>query len=237
MYLSKNKERKLVELYPNTDDIDIAKILGISIWLIKNKASELSLEKNLKSNAWSEEEISHIIQYYSHCGNSRLSEELGKSKMEIEHYAFRLGLSKDADFYSFLSISPEEKKLVDNWSNEYSKELGSSRGNFVLERILYYIFPFSQIKPEYPVGSLRLDFYLPTLGLGFEFQGIQHKEHNHHFYESERDFLKAQERDYKKSELCEQMNIPIVYLYHDEKLSIPLVKAKIDDLFDLDTYI
>jgi very-short-patch-repair endonuclease len=228
--LSKNKERKLVALYPFTDDEVIAKQLGVGLWVIRKKAEELGLEKE-DADEWTRVEIDYLVRNYKHFSNEVLSEEIGKSKMEVEHFAFRMGLSKNPDFFSNIIVTDEEKELVKEWGDEYSKqENGSSRGNFILGKILEIVFPMSQIVSEHPIGGLRLDFYIPRMELGFEFDGVQHKEHNSFFYETKADFHKAQNRDYQKSDMCQQMGIAIVRFGHDESLSVSLVRAKINEV-------
>jgi very-short-patch-repair endonuclease len=230
MHFSKKKERQLVELYPTTDDHDIARLLKLSVGFVRKKAEELGLEKE-EPNDWTPHEIKLLMQLYSSTPNERISEIIGRSKMEIDHFAFRMGLSKSKDFFSNIAITSEEKELLKQWNDEYSNaEHGNSRGNFVLGKILEHMFPLSQIHPEYPIGGLRLDFYLPMLSLGFEFDGIQHKEYNSFFYKTKADFHRAQNRDYDKSELCESLGIAIVRFDHDEVLSISLVRAKIDEV-------
>lgn len=228
--LSKNKERKLVELYPHTDDAMIAKILGVGVWLVRKKAEELGLVKE-EADDWCDSDIDYLSVNYSKHSNDNLCERLCRSKMEIDHCAFRLGLSKNPDFFSNIVVTSEDKAIVKQWSDEYSrKENGSSRGNFLLGKILAEIFPLSQIQPEYSIGNLRLDFYIQRQLLGFEFDGIQHKEFNSFFYDSKADFIRAQNRDYDKSYMCEQMGIAIVRFSHDEDLSISLVRAKINEV-------
>ncbi len=227
--LSKNKERKLVELYPHTDDADIAKILGTSLWVVRKKAEEMGLEKE-RAAEWSRVQVEYLVRNYKNFSNAVLSEELGKSKLEIEHFAFRMGLSKNPVFFVNIVNTPEETELIKQWNAEYNKQdFGYSRGNYVLGKILEHLFPYSTVTPEYPIGNLRLDFYIHRVSLGFEFDGIQHREFNNHFYETKADFIKAQNRDYRKSELCESMGIAIVRIADNEKLSFGLVKKKIEE--------
>ncbi|RPK20038.1 hypothetical protein [Paenibacillus xylanexedens] len=227
--LSKNKERKLVELYPHTDDADIAKILGVSLWMVKKVAEGLGLEKE-SVREWTRREIDYLTAHYATTANAELARAFDRSKMEIEHFAFRMGLSKSKGFFVNIVNTPEEMELVKQWNDEYNKQdFGYSRGNHVLGKILEHLFPYSNVTSEYPIGNLRLDFYIQRVSLGFEFDGIQHREFNNHFYETKADFAKAQVRDYRKSELCESMGIAIVRFDDTEKLSFGLVKRKIEE--------
>jgi hypothetical protein len=230
MYLSKNKERELIKLYPKTEDADIAKIMGVSLWIIRKVADELGLKKAV-STEWDIFDITILDEKYPTTSNERLSSILNRSKMEIEHFAFRFGIEKDGNYFSDLITTDIEKAFVDKHNDLYTKkELGSSRGNYVLGQILDYLFPLHSRIPEYPIGNLRLDWYIPRLSIGLEYDGIQHKEYSQFFHGSEREFSKAQERDYEKSKLCEKMGIAIARFSHNEKLSIPLVRAKISEV-------
>ena len=228
--LSKNKERKLIEMYPLIDNVTIAKMLGTSIWVIKKKAEELGLKKEAVEE-WIDQDIDYLMENYSSKHNQDLSVFLGRTKMEIDHFAFRMGLSKNKDFFSGVTISEEEKVTLKEWSSQYNRaEHGSSRGNFILGKILEVIFPMSQVYPEHPIGNLRLDLYVPRMCVGFEFQGVQHTEYNNFHYKTKADFFRAQVRDYKKSETCELLGIPVVYVSHDEELSISLIRAKLEQV-------
>lgn len=228
--ISKNKERKLVDLYPHTEDSDIAKILGVSLWVVRATAENLGLEKE-RSNAWSDSEIGLLAANYTKLTNAELAASLGRTKMEIEHFAFRLGLVRDSEFYLPLSETEEERALVEEWNEEYNrKDFGYSRGNYVLGKILQHLFPHSIITAEYAIGKLRLDFFIQRVQIGFEFDGIQHREFNKFFYDTKADFLRAQVRDFKKSELCENMGIGVVRFSDKEKLSFGLVRRKIEEV-------
>jgi very-short-patch-repair endonuclease len=230
MHFSKNKERKLVELYPTTDDHEIARILKLSVGFVRKKAEELELEKE-DIDEWTPQEMKLLIEMYPNSSNESISEIVGRSKMEVDHYAFRMGLSKSKEYFSNIISTPHEEALAKHWNDEYSqKDHGNSRGNYILGNVLRHIFPLCQIHPEYPLGGLRLDFYMPTLSLGFEFDGIQHQEYNSFFYKTKDDFHKAQSRDYDKSEMAEALGIAIVRFSHDEQLSIALVRAKISEV-------
>jgi hypothetical protein len=228
--LSKNKERKLIELYGHTDDATIAKILGVPLYVVRKKAYDLGLEKEKDSN-WTKDQIDTLVKWYPEHSNDYIAYGLMKTKFEIEHFAFRLGLSKSPNYFSNIIITSKERELVKQWNDEYtSADNGYSRGNYVLGKILAHEFPRTQITSEYPIGDLRLDFCIPRLFLGFEFDGVQHYEYNSFFYKTKADFLRAKSRDYAKSEMCENLGIAIVRFTHKEDLSISLLKAKLQEV-------
>ncbi|MBR6517590.1 MAG: hypothetical protein IKT40_12235 [Bacilli bacterium] len=57
------------------------------------------------------------------------------------------------------------------------------------------------------LGRLSLDFYIPSLNIGIECQGIQHFKHNE-FYKNYEEIIK---RDFIKNKLCFDNNIKLIY--------------------------
>jgi very-short-patch-repair endonuclease len=70
---------------------------------------------------------------------------------------------------------------------------------------------------EYVIGEkLRLDFFLKSLRIGIEVQGIQHNEFSGFFYDSAEAFKAAKQRDQRKAELCYTLGITLIHLEYDE---------------------
>jgi hypothetical protein len=44
------------------------------------------------------------------------------------------------------------------------------------------------------------------------------------------DFVKGQENDWQKSEMLESQDISLFVIYHDEKISINLFRAKLEEI-------
>lgn len=230
MYLSKKKERQLTKMYPSTDDKDIARILGVSEWMVRKVAAEKQLEKEDETQ-WYKTHVDRLIHMYPDMPNAIIAVELLKTKLEVEHQAFRLGLKKNESYFANIDSNDEERDLVKEWNDGYdSKKHGSSKGNYLLGLILDHMYPRYSIVPEQPIANLRIDWFIKELKIGFEFQGKQHVEFNRFHFETKHDFIRAQNRDYDKSYMCERMGIAIVYFYHDEDLSIDLVRAKIREV-------
>jgi very-short-patch-repair endonuclease len=231
MYWSKNKERKFSKIYPTMTDEDVAKILRMPIGFVKRKAEELSLEKvEYDEEEWATRDIEILQAMYPTTRNRDLSKLLGKELHKIEHFAYRLGLRKTSS-YSQKFYGNDNSELVRQWEEEYEKsEHGSSKGNYVLGKILNHLYPNHKLFDEEPIGKLRIDWYMPEFKLAFEFQGLQHTQHVEFFHKTKYDFNRAQERDYDKSKMCEQLGISLIAIYHDEELSIALIKGKIDEV-------
>lgn len=102
------------------------------------------------------------------------------------------------------------------------------------ETILYYIvqkcYPDFKIhrhyRPDYLKG-LELDIFIEDLNLGIEYQGIQHYKPVKH-WGGVNAFNKQRKRDLLKKEICESLNIGLLYIKYDENLSSDYVMAKIN---------
>lgn len=239
---SKNKLRRLIKHYPYTDDAELARELKMSKAMVIAKAQELGLEKEeiVEQDLgeaklqeiepkWKSTELDLLTVYYSTNPNSALAKELGKTKFEIEHMAYRMGLKK-ADGYYNVTNSYAEDMVVKVLDDRYHIGLAPSRGHYILGEILRTIYPNYHVIGEEPIEGLRIDWYMPQLKLAFEFHGKQHEVFNDFHYKNKFEFWRAQERDYEKSELCELEGIGLVRFYYNEKLSFGLVRAKIDDV-------
>ncbi len=58
-------------------------------------------------------------------------------------------------------------------------------------------------------GLYRFDFYIPSLNIVLEVNGLQHYVFTKQFHTNRSDFLKAQERDRRKISYCLANNIKI----------------------------
>lgn len=73
---------------------------------------------------------------------------------------------------------------------------------------------------EHVVGeNLRLDFYLPDLGLGVEANGSQHSSYSSHFHKDAEGFRQSKKRDARKEELCLQQSIKLISFDEDEEVT------------------
>lgn len=81
-------------------------------------------------------------------------------------------------------------------------------------------FPNTTILAEeyVPYKGIRLffDFYLPSLNLYVEVQGIQHTEFNSHFHVDAAAFRAAKKRDALKKEWCSLNDVTLVCINYDE---------------------
>lgn len=82
------------------------------------------------------------------------------------------------------------------------------------------IFPHTRITDEHYVNyngqKLFFDFYISTLSILVEVQGIQHTEFNKHFHGSAAAFKESKKRDRLKSEWCHLNDMTLVCVNHNE---------------------
>ena len=76
------------------------------------------------------------------------------------------------------------------------------------------------------LGRQSLDVYVPSLKLGFEYQGLQHFEPVDYFG-GEEGFKEVQERDKRKKRLCESQGITLIYWGYDEPINELVLKKKL----------
>ena len=111
-----------------------------------------------------------------------------------------------------------------------------SKGAKALLEIVQQIYPNQKVDLEHnvaKVGGLFVDIYLPRLGLGFEYDGIQHFEYNEHFHGSRESFIKAKRRDAEKDQRCEEEGIVLIRVAYNEEMTKELVLGKIEVALDV----
>lgn len=88
----------------------------------------------------------------------------------------------------------------------------------------YYSFLMS---PKHT--PMQLDIYYPDLKLAFEYDGRQHAEFNKYFFKSKKQFQYLQRCDKLKDKLCAQLNITLIRISHDKKITPQLLTKKIEE--------
>lgn len=103
----------------------------------------------------------------------------------------------------------------------------SSKGARKLKSILQGLYGSNTIIEEYHLGQgLRLDYYIPSLMLGFEFHGRQHREFVEHFHSDIQGLRESQRRDRNKMHKCIEQNIALVTIWFDEEMTSETVGQK-----------
>ena len=115
-----------------------------------------------------------------------------------------------------------------------------SHGNKLMLSLLREMFPGYSIKPEYHIGEkLRLDAFLITLKVGWEYNWEQHYEPvcfgGISFEEAQQNLRKQQERDQRKKELCEEQNITLITIKYTEELTKDLCYKRLKEVLNSTT--
>lgn len=227
---SKNKERKFIKLYPHNTDEEVARIMKLSYRFVQNKAEELGLKKEDPSKReWTQEEMMFIMKTYSDSPNEYIAEMLNVQKWQVEHIAYRQGLRKTKGYMKEW-FDDDDSDLVEKWTSEWNNEMKCSKGHYVVGKILKHLFPYYKVEEEQPIGSLWIDWLIPQLNIAVEVHGEQHSQMSSFFHKTKHDFVKGQENDWSKSEMLESQGISLIVIYHDEEISINLVKAKLEEV-------
>ena len=77
-------------------------------------------------------------------------------------------------------------------------------------------------KPFEWLGHLELDFYIPSLNVAIECQGIQHYQPRERFG-GENGFAIQVARDERKKSLCQSHNVPLYFISYKEWKNIPTI--------------
>lgn len=115
------------------------------------------------------------------------------------------------------------------------QQLGFKPGRLISEEILYRsvcaIFGIDAVKRRYrgrELQGLELDVWVPSLRLGFEYQGEQHLKPVKH-WQGDDGFVRQQERDMRKKRLCAELGYRIFYFYPSDWLDKAEVLKRLRD--------
>lgn len=72
------------------------------------------------------------------------------------------------------------------------------------------------------LGHLQLDFYIPSLNIAIECQGIQHYQPRARFG-GEEGYKRQVERDQRKVQLCREHNVALFFISYKELKNIPSI--------------
>lgn len=125
--------------------------------------------------------------------------------------------------YSF-SLSPVVETFVSIWCRDAENTVRDEQGiphvgeGWVAETELYYAVKksFADLEviqhgsPDW-LGRQHLDILIPELGVGIEYQGLQHDQPVE-FFGGEQAFQQSQKRDARKLKLCQENNIRLIYV-------------------------
>jgi len=105
-----------------------------------------------------------------------------------------------------------------------------SKGEIELLSILRRIFRGHKITKQFHVGErLRLDFFIPHLNLGLEWDGIQHSQ-KIEFFDKQKSLANRQYDDERKEYLCKKLGIALIRFDYTQKLSHEIVQMAINHI-------
>ena len=95
---------------------------------------------------------------------------------------------------------------------EACRATGTSVPQLVLDKILKNRFKSVQYRHKLGVSHFELDEYIPEINLGIEYNGLWH------------DTEEVMIRDYNKQLICNQLNIPVLYINENGERKPPEIK-------------
>ena len=146
----------------------------------------------------------------------------------------------DIDFYNYSELA-EFNTVMEEWVKEVEDILREVKGlpkigkGWLNETILYNAvckyfgeLGYETVHHAHPpfLGRQELDIYIPSLGIGFEYQGKQHYEAID-FFGGQEGLRKCQELDRKKGRLCKENGIILIEFRYDESLDERYILDKI----------
>jgi len=247
---SKEEEKRLKELYPSYSNPELESIFSRSENAIQQKAADMKLKKD---SWWSEQELDSLKEMvFEKLSYLKMAKTLSRTKSSVHNKLIELGLTdkcrrwtdKELNLIKELALSGENTYLdiamdldatpgqistvckYNKWTDKIKRTV--SFGNDKMVQLLKNMFPNYTIKQEYHVGErLRLDVFIKELNIGWEYDGIQHFKFTPQWHKTKEEFIRAQDRDIRKNELCIQQGITLIRVKYDEDLTEELLRDKL----------
>lgn len=143
--------------------------------------------------------------------DNSLKEMLLETNMTVSEIAHDLNIP-EAQIYQRIKL------LGMDWVLQKNKKF--SRGQTALTEMMKRLIPNEKIINEHPIGErLRLDVYCPKYKLAAEYHGRQHYQFVAQFHPTYDDFIRGQQRDERKLELCKEQGITVVAFKYCDNLT------------------
>lgn len=126
---TKEDIKLLEELYPITDNVELSKLLNLSITCINAKANKLNIYKQI---LWTTERIEQLIKIYPDNTNIEIAKIMGLTEKQIKNKSAELKLKKSKELIS-INIGKRNKLVGRDLNFETLKEIASkykTRGEF-----------------------------------------------------------------------------------------------------------
>ena len=102
--------------------------------------------------------------------------------------------------------------LAGSWCPHCNFHINEEKCRHILTQIFNTPFIKTQSIFKKLKNRLELDGYSAELNLAFEYQGQQHYQYMPFFHSSEKKFIEQQNRDQKKAEKCNELNIKLLII-------------------------
>ena len=249
---TKEEIKLLKELYPSYSNPELEKIFSRSEGAIQMKAALLKLKKD---SWWSEEDIELLKEMnFEGLSYTKIGKTLGRTRSSVHNQLIKYKLTDSCRRWTEGELHRIEEMATSGlctyqdialelqatptqiygackhykWRDKIKRTM--SYGNDKMISLLKRIFPRYTLKQEHHIGEkLRLDAFIKELGLGFEYDGIQHFRYTPQWHRTKAEFERAKDRDLRKNELCILNNISLIRIKYNEELSEELLLSKISD--------
>lgn len=125
------------------------------------------------------------------------------------------------------SITDENKKKYDLIYESLDIEEVKWKSEFTMFKLIKLYFDDAIFQYKFKeLGLQSLDVYVPSVNIGFEYQGIQHYE-TVDIFGGEDELKKRIENDKKKKKICKENNIDLIEWKYDEKINKMVLDEKL----------
>lgn len=117
----------------------------------------------------------------------------------------------------FINLDGSEISVNIQFS-QFPKRTQVSRGHLKVREALENLIPNYDTIEEFPLprtNGLKLDFFIPSLSVAIEVDGLQHDKFVKHFHGDIDGFRRAKQNDRKKNRWCEINDIHLIRLKKD----------------------
>ena len=121
------------------------------------------------------------------------------------------------------------EKVVKNYKKRKKSNIETIVGDILRE-----IYPKFKIEEQVSIGSLFLDYFIPSLRLAVEVDGIQHSKIVSHFHGKNTlgqhfNFSHQKDNDRKKERLAEENYIYLIRVNYDEDINVESIRSIINE--------
>lgn len=189
-----------------------------------NMLNEMGLKPNYASNISDEElldELQTLVNKFGTINSIILDNEAKYSRPTyLNRFGNLSGICKKLNIINIASRFSTVSEIGEYCIHLFGQELNEQPE---------FEKSFDWLRNKETNCKLKLDGYFEKYKLAIEYDGIQHYKFYPQLDKTENDFIKRQERDKLKDNLCKEHNITLIRIRYDEKLSSNLIKQKLKE--------